>query len=150
MTANDAVRPPLDRVAEIERLAALDAGQYEAERKNAADKLGFRTTILDDLREQKRREMNLDPKGDAGQGRPLQFREFLPWPDDIEGDRIATALSATFKRFVCMSDSKADTCALWVLLDWTIAKFPIATAPVHHVADQTVRKIDAIGIARPC
>jgi hypothetical protein len=146
MTANDAVRPPLDRVAEIERLAALDAGQYEAERKNAADKLGFRTRILDDLREQKRREMNLDPKGDAGQGRPLQFREFLPWPDDIEGDRIATALSATFKRFVCMSDPKADTCALWVLLDWTIENFSIAprlciTSPTKQCGKSTLLEL---------
>jgi putative DNA primase/helicase len=72
--------------------------------------------------------MRIDSKsnGDAGRGRPLQFREFLPWPDEIEGDRVATALAATIKRFVRMTDAQADVCALWVLLSWTIDKFSIA------------------------
>jgi putative DNA primase/helicase len=124
----DTAKPTVDRTVELERLAALDTEQYELERKDAARKLGYRPAILDDLRKAKRRDMRLDSKsnGDAGRGRPLQFHELLPWPDEIEGDRIATALAATFKRFVRMSDAKADACALWVLLDWTIDKFPIA------------------------
>ena len=121
-------KPAVDRTIELERLAALDTEQYELERKDAAGNLGYRPTILDDLRKAKRREMRLDSpsNGDAGQGRPLEFREFLPWPDEIEGDRIASALAATFKRFVRMSDAKADTCALWVLLNWVIDKAQIA------------------------
>jgi len=50
----------------------------------------------------------------------------MPWPDEIEGDRIASALSATFKRYIRMSDAQANLCALWVLLTWTLDKFSIA------------------------
>ena len=64
--------------------------------------------------------------GDDGKGRPLELPEILPWPDEIEGDRVASALSATFKRYIRMSDAQADLCALWVLLTWTLDKFSIA------------------------
>jgi len=144
----DATTPTVDRVVELERLAALATEQYELERKSAAGNLGYRPHILDDLRKAKRREMRLDApsNGDAGQGRPLRFREFLPWPDEIEGDWVATALSATFKRFVRMSDAKADTCALWVLLGWVIDKFPIAprlciTSPTKQCGKSTLLEL---------
>jgi putative DNA primase/helicase len=142
-----------DRTVEIERLAALDTTQYETARNDAATRLGFRATILDKLREQKRREMKLDtPKADnAGQGRPLQFPELLPWPDEIDGDRIATALSATFKRYVRMADAQADTCALWVLVDWTLDKFSVAprlcvTSPTKQCGKSTLLEL----IGRVC
>jgi hypothetical protein len=142
-----------DRTVEIERLAALDTTQYETARNGAATRLGFRAAILDKLREQKRREMRLDPPkaDDAGQGRPLQFPELLPWPDEIEGDRVATALSATFKRYVRMADPQADTCALWVLLDWTIDKFAVAprlcvTSPTKQCGKSTLLEL----IGRVC
>jgi Protein of unknown function (DUF3631) len=148
ISAKPTTKAAVDRVTELERLAALDTGQYEVERKNAAAKLGFRAPVLDELREEKRREMKLDSPsvGDAGQGRTLQFREFLPWPDEMEGGRIATALSATFKRFVRMSDAKADTCAFWVLLDWTIDKFQIAprlciTSPTKQCGKSTLLEL---------
>lgn len=42
----------LDRAVEIERLAALDTVDYEIARKEAADRLGLRASVLDDLRTQ--------------------------------------------------------------------------------------------------
>jgi putative DNA primase/helicase len=47
----------------------------------------------------------------------------MPWSEPIEGDRIASTLTATFKRYIRMSDAEADLCALWVLLSWSIDKF---------------------------
>ena len=114
----------VDRAVEIERLAALEAVDYEIARKGAADRLGIRASVLDGLRDQKRRELKLDTaKADDGQGRPLAFPDVLPWPEPIEGDRVAEALRATFRRYIRMSDSEADVCALWVLLSWAIEKF---------------------------
>jgi hypothetical protein len=46
-----------DRIIEIERLASLDPIDYEVARKEAADRLGIRASVLDDLRSQKRREL---------------------------------------------------------------------------------------------
>jgi hypothetical protein len=116
--------PKIDRAVEIERLAALDTVDYEIARKEAADQLGIRASVLDDLRIQKRRELKLDnAKSDDGQGRTLALPEVMPWPDPIEGDRVAEALKATIKRYIRMSDPEADVCALWVLLSWAIDKF---------------------------
>jgi hypothetical protein len=119
------VHPPkIDRAVEIERLASLDTVDYEIARKEAADQLGIRASVLDDLRIQKRRELKLDnAKSDDGQGRTLALPEVMPWPDPIEGDRVAEALKATIKRYIRMSDAEADVCALWVLLSWAIDKF---------------------------
>ena len=114
----------LDRAVEIERLAALDTVDYEIARKEAADRLGLRASVLDDLRTQKRRELKLESaKTDDGQGRALALPEIMPWSEPVEGDRIASALTATFKRYIRMSDAEADLCALWVPLSWSINKF---------------------------
>jgi putative DNA primase/helicase len=118
------VDQPIDRAVEIERLAALDTAQYEIARNEAADKLGYRASVLDKLRDEKRRALRLEgTKSDDGQGRPLTLPEVMPWPDPVEGDRVAEALKATFKRYIRMSDAEAAVCALWVLLSWTIDKF---------------------------
>jgi hypothetical protein len=115
---------PIDRTVEIERVACLDQMDYEVGRKEAAERLGIRTTALDELRKQKRRELGLEnSKGDDRQGQPLSLPEVMPWPDPIEGDRVAETLRATFKRYIRMSDPEADVCALWVLLSWLIDKF---------------------------
>jgi hypothetical protein len=115
---------PPDRTVEIERIAALDAAQYETVRNEFAGKLGFRASVLDKLRDEKRRELHLENgKSDDCQGRPLALPDVMPWPDPIDGDRAAEALKATFKRYIRMSEAEADVCALWVLLSWTIDKF---------------------------
>jgi hypothetical protein len=67
--------------------------QYEVARKTAADQLGIRASVLDELRSQKRRELKLDgAKTDDGQGRTLALPEVMPWPEPIEGDRVAETL----------------------------------------------------------
>jgi hypothetical protein len=114
----------IDRMVELERLAALEPIEYEGARTKAAERLGVRTTILDDEVKKKRRELRLENgKVDDGQGRPLALPEVMPWPDPIEGDRVAETLVATLKRYIRMSDPEADVCALWVLLSWLIGKF---------------------------
>ena len=46
---------PIDRVAEVERLASLDPMEYEAARNDAADRLAFRASVLDNEVKKKRR-----------------------------------------------------------------------------------------------
>jgi len=136
--------PGVDRYVEIERLAALETIDYEVVRNDAADRLGMRATVLDDLRKQKRRELKLDTaKADDGQGRAVKIPEILPWADAIEGDRVATGLAASLKRHVVLSDSAADAVALWVLHTWLFDKFTIAprlaiTSPTKGCGKTTV------------
>src|SRR5215469_12412722 len=117
----------IDRVTEIERLAALERVDYEAVRVERAKELGFRASVLDKLRDDKRRELRLEsPRGGDSQGQPLKPDDIMPWPDPIEGDRAASSLSITFQKYMRMSQAQADVCALWVLLSWTIDKFSYA------------------------
>jgi hypothetical protein len=70
----------LDRVVEIERLAALEPIDYEAARADAAKRLGVRTTVLDREVGKKRRELGLqDIQYDPGQGRAVKIADILPW-----------------------------------------------------------------------
>jgi hypothetical protein len=90
----------LDRAVEIERLAALDTFDYEIARKEAADRLGIRASVLDDLRIQKRRELKLDTdKTDDGQGRAVTSKTFFLGPMPL---RVIALLPAWRRRSSAM------------------------------------------------
>ena len=128
LNGNSDARPPIDRAVEIERLAALEAIDYEVARKDAADRIGIRASTLDREVAKKRRALGLDKSDDdAGQGRAVTIQDVLPWADAIEGDRVATGLAAALKRYVVLSDTAADAVALWVPVA-TSAKIAFQTA----------------------
>jgi len=102
----------IDRIAEIERLAALDPIDYDLARNEAVNRLGIRTATLDHAVAKKRRDLGLQTDdGDAGQGRAVQIDDLLPWHEPVEGDHIATALAVAFKRYVVAPDAVADAIA---------------------------------------
>jgi len=144
LNGNSDARPPIDRAVEIERLAALEAIDYEVARKDAADRIGIRASTLDREVAKKRRALGLDKSDDdAGQGRAVTIQDVLPWADAIEGDRVATGLAAALKRYVVLSDTAADAVALWVLHTWLFDKFTIAprlaiTSPTKGCGKTTV------------
>jgi putative DNA primase/helicase len=145
----------IDRATEIERLAALETVDYEVVRKDAADQLGIRATVLDSLRNQKRRELKLHTaRPDDGQGRAVTIPDVLPWADAIEGDRVATGLAVALKRYVVLSDTAADAVALWVLHTWLFDKFIIAprlaiTSPTKGCGKTTVLRFLNQVVRRP-
>jgi len=87
--------------AEIARLAALSMPEYETARKEAAEALGFRASILDRLVDGQR------PRDDTpkGQGRPLELASPEPWPETVNGIR----------KYVVLTASDALTVALWAI-----------------------------------
>jgi putative DNA primase/helicase len=131
----------VDRVTEIERLAALEPIQYEAVRIAAAKQLNVRANILDREVARTRRALGLDRPDDAGQDKTV-----LPWPDPVEGDHVAEALRATNRRYAVLSDGAADAIALWVLLSWAIDNFSFAprlaiTSPTRGCGKTTVLRL---------
>ena len=119
MTENSA---NIDRVAEIERLAALDPINYEAARIEAVARLKVRASVLDREVAKKRRALGLETdKDDDGQGRAVKINDVLPWPESVDGDLIATTLAAAAKTYAVLPDVAADAIALWVLhTGWSI------------------------------
>jgi putative DNA primase/helicase len=96
-------------------------------RSATAGRIGIRTQVLDGLVKKKRRELGLETAGDdVGQGRAVKIEDILPWPDDIEGDHVASALAASLKRYVVLPDAAAAALALWVLHTWLVDRFTIS------------------------
>jgi len=133
----------VDRVVELERLAALEPIDYEIARTAAADRMGVRAPVLDNEVARKRRALGLDNNADERQGRIVKIVDPLPWHESVDGDRIATTLVAAIKTYAVLSDEQADTIALWILQTWLIDKFTIAprlavTSPTKGCGKTTV------------
>lgn len=125
MTAAD---DTIDRVVEIERLAALDPITYETTRTEAAKRLGMRASILDRVVAKKRRELGLETDDDEnnGQGRAVKIVDVLPWHEPVDGDRLATTLAAVVKTYAVLPDTAADAIALWIMHTWMVSSFMIS------------------------
>ena len=127
MTAFDSTTAPVDRIAEIKRLAALGPLDYDATRIDAAKQLGVRVHVLDRSVSDKRRALGLDNgESDAGQGRTVTIPKVLAWHEPVDGDQLATILAAAAKTYVVLPDHAADGIALWVLHTWTVNRFTIS------------------------
>jgi putative DNA primase/helicase len=145
----------VDRAVEIERAAVLDDVDYDVARSEIAKRLGIRTDTLDKERKKKRRELRLEnSNGDDGQGRTVKIVDVLPYPDPIEGDRVATALAASIKTYAVLADVAADAIALWVLQTWLVNKFTISprlgvTSPTKGCGKTTVLRFLNQVVRRP-
>jgi hypothetical protein len=116
-----------DDEAEIARLAALPLLEYERERQPAAERLGVRIGVLDKLVDAKRAESAVEENDDTGgQGRPIEFREILPWERPVDGARLLSDLSCGIRRYVVIEQQQADAIALWVLFTHTFDAFEFA------------------------
>jgi putative DNA primase/helicase len=73
---------------EIARLAKLRPGDYERERRGAAERLGFRTSILDKLVAAER------PENDKGQGHGVEFTDPEPWQAPVDGAQLLDEIVA--------------------------------------------------------
>ena len=151
MTAAD----DIDRVVEIERLAALDPIDYEVARAEAAKRLGMRAHVLDRAVAKKRRELELETDdNDDGQGRAVKIADVLPWHEPVAGDQIASTLAAAAKIYAVLPDTAADAIALWALHTWLVNEFTISprlavTSPTKGCGKTTVLRFLSKVVRRP-
>jgi hypothetical protein len=145
----------IDRVVEIERLAALDPIVYEVTRAEAAKRLGMRAHVLDRAVRKKRRELGLETDNeDDGQGRAVKIVDVLPWHELVDGDMIATTLAAAVKTFAVLPDAAADAIALWTLHTWLVNSFMISprlavVSPTKGCGKTTVLRVLHKIVRRP-
>lgn len=97
-------------LAEINRLAGLDTVSYERERKAAANKLGMRASVLDEVVRTKQRERS-GSDGLAGQKLDLPKTEL--WDEFVESEELIKQLRTAIHRHVIVSPAQALTVALW-------------------------------------
>ena len=122
------LREPIDRVVEIERLAALEPIDYEAARTDAAKLLGFRVRVLDEVVANKRRALGLDNgEIDDGQGQAVKIPDVPRWHEPVDGDQIATMLAAAVKTYAVVPDSRCRC-------DFDVGLAYLGCEQVYHVA----------------
>jgi Protein of unknown function (DUF3631) len=109
--------------AEIKRLAALPRVQYEQERKEAAEKLKVRASILDKLVEDEKHSHDTD---DGKPGRKVEFPAPEPWPEEVDGAELLDELATAIRRYIVMPDHSHDVCALWTVHTYLLDHFLIS------------------------
>jgi Protein of unknown function (DUF3631)/Bifunctional DNA primase/polymerase, N-terminal len=136
---------------EIQRLARLSSLHYERERENAAQRLGIRVTVLDDLVKQARAAKD---EGDSkGQGRPISFSEPEPWPHAVDGADLLNGFRAALTRHVIMSKEAAVATALWIVHTFLLHVFNTSprlaiTSPEKQCGKTTL--LDILGLVTRC
>jgi 5S rRNA maturation endonuclease (ribonuclease M5) len=98
---------------EIGRLATLTEIAYDRERKDAATRLGIRTSTLD-KRVAEARSLTAESDG-SGAEQHLGIPIVEPWPEPVDGAELLAEIVSTIRRYVAMNDHSADAAALWVL-----------------------------------
>ena len=134
--------------SELERLAKLSPLDYERERKDAAERLNVRASILDKLVEAKR------SGDDDKQGHAINFPEPEPWPEPVDGVALLDAIAQAIARYVVMPNYSHDTAALWVLHCYLIEYFLVSprmaiASPVKQCGKTTLLDIMTRLVLRP-
>jgi hypothetical protein len=109
--------------AEIKRLAALPRLQYEQERKEAAEKLKVRPSILDKLIETEKRSHDTD---DGKPGHKIAFPVPEPWPEEVDGAELLAEVVTAIRRYVVMPNHSHDVSALWSAHTYLLDHFLIS------------------------
>jgi len=148
--------PATEAEIEVTRLAQLTAMEYELQRTAAAEKLGFRTTKLDEMVQAERVRLGLSGggTGDDKQGHALQFIAPEPWPEPVDGAELLSEISVAIRKHVVMADHCRDTTALWTLHTYLIDRFLVTPrlgirSPTKRCGKTTLLDVLGCLVARP-
>jgi putative DNA primase/helicase len=136
---------PTDADVEITRLAKLSVLEYEQQRKEAADKLDVRASILDRLVRDERVRLGLDGD-DKLQGSAVSFEEIEPWPEPVNGAELLNDIATAIRSHVVMSDCARDISTLWTVHTYLIRRFKISPknwirSPVKRCGKSTLIEV---------
>ena len=133
-----------DTKAEITRLAGLDAAAYEAERKDAASRLGFRASVLDDQVKRARPRKAAD--ADDGD-QPEAIETVEAWPDPVDGAALAEEIRDRLKAHVIFGSSHdADAATIWIfgsylMETWRLWPRLLVTSPTKACGKSTLLEV---------
>jgi hypothetical protein len=122
---------------EVKRLAALPVSVYESQRVSAAKRLGWRTSILDDLVTSARPRSKEDDSEAA-----LPHWQIEPWKDEVSTAELLDAIVRVFNQYIILPKHAAEAIALWILHAWVfdawyISPFLLLTSPTKRCGKTT-------------
>lgn len=98
--------------AEVIKLAAMPALEYDRLRKSEAERLGVRVATLDDAVNAARPAPDHASPA-AGGGRVLSLPDTEPWSEPVDGAAVLAEASELFTRYIALPAGAADALALW-------------------------------------
>ena len=153
----DTVLGELSQAGVITSLSRLGSLDYDAARKEAAERLGIRVSTLD--QEVARRRPKPQPElseedatGRSGQALDLPVPE--PWPEPVEGAALLSKMVACIRKYIVMGDDEVTATALWIVGTHTFKTFPIfprlfITAPDKECGKSTLLDLIELLVPRP-
>ena len=106
---------PIDKVNEILKLSRLSMVAYDAERKEAAIRLGIRRSTLDEIVGRLCSRMTLNDDDENKQGTRFEFTTFEPWPDVVDGATLIADMMAAIRSHVILATHQSLAVALWII-----------------------------------
>jgi putative DNA primase/helicase len=100
----------------IQDLARQSLPRYALLRRAQAKFFEVPAWLLDRLVQQARRDHGASDE--PGLGRPIEFVDPEPWPEEVDGDSVVTELAATIRAHVVLDDDARDTTALWIIASY--------------------------------
>ena len=108
--------------SELDRLANLSRAEYESERREAAKRLGWRPSVLDEEVARSREELGITQRDQSSKSATHHEKDLFPmeepWPDPVDLVDLLDELANSFRRYVVLPPFGAETAALWVLLTY--------------------------------
>lgn len=143
-----------DPDSELERLARLSMLEYERQRKEAAERLNVRTSMLDRLVAATRDNLGLLDQDDDKQGRAVSLPEPEPWPEAVDGAVLLDATAAAIRRHVVLSETACDATAVWIVHTYLADRFPISprlgvVSPTKRCGKTTLLDVLGCLVLRP-
>lgn len=108
----------IDSETEIKYLATLSDIDYEACRISAAERLGFRATMLDTFVKQSKLEYQ--EKNDA------MVENIEPWDQKVDGATLLNEIFELIKEYIVAEDSTVIAATLWIMFTWCIDAMEIS------------------------
>lgn len=105
----------------VDRLARLDALDYEQCREKEAKKHGFRVSVLD-AEVQKKRHVS----GVAEKVQSVGPQEADPWHEKVDGHELFNDLTSAFNQYLALQKYQAEALALWSIFSYCIEAGNIA------------------------
>lgn len=133
-----------DAQAEVKRLAALTAAEYEGERKAAAQRLGWRATFLDaEVNKARPRDIG----DDADQDAVTAVETVEIWPHPVDGASLAEEVRDKLKAHVVFgANGDPDSAALWIIGSylmntWRLWPRLLVTSPTKACGKSTLLEV---------
>ncbi len=124
----------------ITRLAQFDPFLYERVRVSAAKNLKVRISFLDDLVEEKRKELKAFTESN------ISFEDIEPWQGDLDPAELLSEIESTVRKHIICSKENSVSVTLWIAMTWVIDSVRIAPLAVITAPEKRCGKTQLLSL----